>query len=151
MFNYSIRSIFKISTMKKVHIVGIALIAIAIAVLLSLSGDVSTFSTFSEAAKTGKKIKISGQLVKDKEMHYNPQKDPNYFTFYLKDSEGQEKKVVLLSSKPQDFERAESIVLTGKMQGDEFLASDMLMKCPSKYKDEEIYIKSKEGRLVEDL
>ena len=137
--------------MKKIHIVGIILIAVAISILLSLSEDVSTFTTFSKAIETGKLVKISGQLSKDKEMYYDPQKDPNYFTFYLKDSENQEKKVVLLSSKPQDFERSESIVLTGKMQGDEFHASDMLMKCPSKYKDEEIYIKSKEGATLGEL
>ena len=131
--------------MKKIHILGIVLIAMAIAVLMSLSNDVSTFTTFSEATTSGKVVKIAGQLSKDKEMHYDPQKDPNYFTFYLKDSQGQEQKVILLSAKPQDFERSESIVLTGKMQGDNFLASDMLMKCPSKYKDEEIYIKSKEA------
>jgi len=131
--------------MKKVHIVGIVLIAAAIAVLMSLSNDVSTFTTFSEAEATGKVVKISGHLSKDKEMYYEPQKDPNYFTFYVKDTENQERKVILLSAKPQDFERSESIVLTGKMKGDDFLASDMLMKCPSKYKDEEIYVKSKEA------
>ena len=131
--------------MKKVHIIGIVLIAVAIGVLMSISNDVSTFTTFSDATTSGKVVKISGQLSKDKEMYYEPQKDPNYFTFYLKDSENAERKVVLLSAKPQDFERSESIVLTGKMDGDTFLASDMLMKCPSKYKDEEIYIKSKEA------
>ncbi len=130
--------------MKKVHIIGIVLIAAAIGILMSISNDVSTFTTFSDAAATGKVVKISGHLSKDKEMYYEPQKDPNYFTFYLKDSENAERKVILLSAKPQDFERSESIVLTGKMDGDNFLASDMLMKCPSKYKDEEIYIKSKE-------
>ena len=130
--------------MKKIHIIGILLIAVAIAILMSLSNDVSTFTTFSEAITSGKVVKISGHLSKDKEMYYNPQKDPNYFTFYLKDAENQERKVILLSAKPQDFERSESIVLTGKMEGKEFHASDMLMKCPSKYKDEEIYIKSKE-------
>ncbi len=131
--------------MKKIHIISIILIATAIAILMSLSNDVSTFTTFSEAIATGKVVKISGQLSKDKEMYYDPQKDPNYFTFYLKDSKQQERKVILLSAKPQDFERSESIVLTGKMKGETFLASDMLMKCPSKYKDEEIYIKSKEA------
>lgn len=136
--------------MKKIHIVGIVLIATAIAVLMSLSNDVSTFTTFSEAIASGKVVKISGQLSKDKEMHYDPQTDPNYFTFYLKDSKQQERKVILLSAKPQDFERSESIVLTGKMKGEEFLASDMLMKCPSKYKDEEIYIKSKEASAMLD-
>lgn len=131
--------------MKKVHIIGIVLIAAAIAVLMSISNDVSTFTTFADATATGKVVKVSGHLSKDKEMYYKPQKDPNYFTFYMKDSENAERKVVLLSAKPQDFERSESIVLTGKMDGDIFKASDMLMKCPSKYKDEEIYIKSKEA------
>ena len=134
--------------MKKTHLIGIALIAIAIAILMSLSNDMGTYATFAEAIDSGKKVKIAGQLSKDKELYYNPQEDPNYFSFYIKDPKGEEKKVVLLAAKPQDFERSEQIVLTGKMQGDEFLASDMLMKCPSKYKDEEIYIKSKEGSLV---
>jgi len=136
--------------MKKVHIIGIVLIAAAIGILMSISNDVSTFSTFSDATASGKVVKISGHLSKDKEMYYEPQKDPNYFTFYLRDSENAERKVVLLSAKPQEFERSESIVLTGKMDGDTFMASDMLMKCPSKYKDEEIYIKNKEASVMLD-
>ncbi len=131
--------------MKKIHIVGIILIAAAIMILMSLSSDMGTYVTLAEAASSGTKAKIVGQLSKDKEMHYNPQEDPNYFTFYVTDADGTEKKVVLLAAKPQDFERSEQIVLTGQMKGEEFLASDMLMKCPSKYKDEEIYVKSKEG------
>ncbi len=133
--------------MKKIHLIGIALIAIAIMILMSMSNDMGTYATFEEAMASGKRVKIAGQLSKDKTLYYNPQEDPNYFSFYIKDPEGAEKKVVLLAAKPQDFERSEQIVLTGKMQGEEFLASDMLMKCPSKYKDEEIYIKSKEGTL----
>lgn len=133
--------------MKKIHLIGIALIAVAIMVLMSMSNDMGTYATFEDATTTGKKVKIAGQLSKDKEMVYNPQEDPNYFSFFIKDTEEVEKKVVLLAAKPQDFELSEQIVLTGKMQGEVFMASDMLMKCPSKYKDEEIYIKSKEGVL----
>jgi cytochrome c-type biogenesis protein CcmE len=75
----------------------------------------------------------------------NPEKDPNYFSFYIKDTKGEERKVVLLASKPQDFELSEQIVVTGKMKGDTFVATDLLVNCPSKYKDEEIYIKSEKG------
>ena len=53
--------------------------------------------------------------------------------------------MVLLSEKPQDFELSEQVVLTGQMKDDAFVATDLLMKCPSKYKDEEVYIKS-EGK-----
>ena len=75
-------------------------------------------------------------------MIYKPEKDPNLFSFYVTDKKGESKKVILKAAKPQDFELSEQIVVTGKMVGDEFIAKDVLLKCPSKYKDEEIYIKS---------
>ncbi len=62
----------------------------------------------------------------------------NYFAFYMRDNQGLESKVVFNGSKPQDFERSEQIVLTGKMIGNEFHASKILMKCPSKYEETEI-------------
>ncbi len=133
--------------MKKTHIIAIGMIAVAIGLLISLSGDVSTYSSFAKAEASGAVVKISGLLAKDKEMKYEPQVDPNYFSFYLKDTDGEERKVVLLAAKPQDFEKSESIVLTGQMKEDTFIATDMLMKCPSKYKDEEIYIKSQRAEL----
>lgn len=132
--------------MKKSHLIGIAIIAIAIGLLLSLTGDVSTYATFDDAT-SGDRVKIVGKLVKEKEMVYDPAVDPNYFSFYMKDDNGKEGKVILLSEKPQEFERSESIVLTGSMQGEEFVATEMLMKCPSKYKDEEILVKSKTGKI----
>ena len=36
---------------------------------------------------------------------------------------------------------SEQIVVTGKMGADSFVATDVLLKCPSKYKDEEVYMK----------
>ena len=114
------------------------MVGVAIFMLTTAADDMSTYGTFSEAVKTGEKIKIAGQLSKDKEMYYNPEEDPNYFSFYIKDTEGAEKKVVLLSEKPQDFELSEQIVLTGTMKGEEFIATDMLMKCPSKYEETDI-------------
>ena len=128
--------------MKKIYIVAIVMVAVAIGLLTTAAEDMSTYATFEEAIQNGKRVKIAGQLAKDKEMYYNPEEDPNYFSFFIRDTEGEERKVVLLSEKPQDFELSEQIVLTGEMKGDEFIATDMLMKCPSKYKDEEVYIKS---------
>lgn len=130
--------------MKKIHIVAIVMIAAAIGILISAAGDMSTYGTFAEAERTEQKVKIAGQLSKDKEMYYNPEEDPNYFSFFIKDSKGDERKVVLLAAKPQDFELSEQIVVTGQMDGETFVATDLLMKCPSKYQDEEVYIKGKE-------
>ncbi len=128
--------------MKKSHILAIGIVAVAIGILISASKDVTTYSNFAQATQNGDRVKLIGQLVKDRPVEYNPEKDPNYMAFYMKDEAGEVRQVVLRAAKPQDFERSESIVLTGQMQGDNFEASDMLLKCPSKYKDQEIYVRS---------
>jgi len=130
--------------MKKLYIVGVVLIAAAIAMFTMAGKDMTTYSTFQEALN-GKTVHIAGQLSKDKEMYYNPIEDPNYFSFFIKDSKGEERKVILRAEKPQDFEMSEQVVVTGELKGDEFHAESILMKCPSKYKDEEIYIKSEQA------
>lgn len=127
--------------MKKSYILGVMLIISAIAVFISATKDMSTYANFDDAIQSGKTVKIAGTLVKDKEMVYDPAIDPNYFSFYMQDADGKEQKVILLKEKPQDFELSEQIVLTGKMEGEEFYASDMLLKCPSKYKDEELELR----------
>lgn len=130
--------------MKKMQLLLIGVIMVAIVVLILASNDTSTYGNFTTAAKTDHSVKIVGTLVKDKPLIYDPAKDPNYFSFYMKDNKNIERQVVLRTAKPQDFERSEQIVLTGQMKNDVFMASDMLMKCPSKYKEDEIYVKSKE-------
>jgi cytochrome c-type biogenesis protein CcmE len=126
-------------------IIALVFIAVGIIVFLSISKDVSTYASFEVAEKSGQTSKIVGQLSKDKPMIYDPQNAPNEFTFFMKDADGLEKKVVLNKPKPQDFEMSEQIVVTGKMDGDVFKASEILMKCPSKYKDEEIAVKEQNG------
>jgi cytochrome c-type biogenesis protein CcmE len=125
-----------------IHIAAIIAIAVGIGILVSASNDMATYSNFADAYKNpGEKFKVVGTLSKDKEMYYNPEENPNFFTFYMKDGEGEERKVILRKAKPQDFERSEQIVLTGKVEDGKFIGTDMLLKCPSKYKDEEIQMK----------
>ena len=117
------------------------LIAGAIGFIITLASDYSQYETFASAkGETKKDFHIVGNLVKDKEQYYDPQKDPNYFTFYLQDENGDECKVIFNGTKPQDFDRSESIVLTGKMEGSDFHATHILMKCPSKYKVDELEV-----------
>ena len=133
--------------MQKIHIIGLVMIAVAVGALISMMSDVTEYSDFGQAAQSGSRVKAVGILSKDKPMEYNPQKDPNYFSFYMKDEAGVEKKVILNQSKPQDFEMSEQIVVTGSMKGDNFVADEILLKCPSKYKDEEIYLKKEQQKI----
>ncbi len=127
--------------MKKSHIIGIIVIALAIGAIVTTFADSSTYASFAEAKESSSEIHVVGKLVMEKEMVYDPVKDANYFSFYVRDEKGVECKVVFPGTKPQDFERSEQIVLTGKMEGSEFHASKILMKCPSKYTNDEVETK----------
>lgn len=129
--------------MKPIHIVAVLVIVGGIAALTLQAKDVATYATFGDAKVATEKVKVAGKLIKDKPMVYEPTKDANKFSFYLEDTQGQEVPVLLLKPKPQDFELSEQVVVTGEMQNGTFVANEVLMKCPSKYKDEEIYMKKK--------
>ena len=120
--------------MKKIHILLIIILSVLVGVLLSLMNDVSSYETFnSEKTQEGFEVHVVGTLVKGKPIYYEPEKNANYFTFFMKDNNGDEHKVVYAQPKPQDFERSEKIVVVGQTTKNLFEASQILMKCPSKY------------------
>ncbi|EEI92642.1 hypothetical protein HMPREF0765_1734 [Sphingobacterium spiritivorum ATCC 33300] len=126
--------------MKKSSIILIIIIAIAIAMILVIYTDSSTYSTFTQAKEKKTELYVVGVLNKEKQLHYEPTKDANHFSFYMYDNDSTECQVVFNGAKPQDIERSEQIVLTGKMEGNIFHASKILMKCPSKYNQDQIEV-----------
>jgi len=123
--------------MKKTHIVILIFIAAAIAVLVSFTGNLTTYETVASARqKEGKFVRLIAKVDKTRPIEYDPAKDPNYMSFTAIDTLGNTTKVVFHNSKPPDFEKSERLVLNGKMQNGLFECKDMLMKCPSKYKDD---------------
>lgn len=134
--------------MKKTHIFAIAIIAVAIAIIMSTAGDASSYVSFKEARElaaegSSNAVHVVGRLKKDANNHivgmqYDPVKDPNYFTFRLVDTLRNEQQVVYFNNKPQDFERSEQVVIIGKMKQDVFVADKILLKCPSKYVENDI-------------
>lgn len=112
-------------------------IAIAIGALIMMSVDFSTYDTIESAKqKQGKFVHLIAKLDRSVPLDYDPAKNPNYLSFMAIDSLGGRAKVVYLNTKPAELEHSERIVLKGKMQGDVFECSDILLKCPSKYKDD---------------
>ncbi|MDB5228557.1 MAG: cytochrome biosis protein [Bacteroidota bacterium] len=125
--------------MKRTHIIALVFVAVLVATLTVMLGKgFSRYENFeSSYARQGKEFTVVGLLNKDKGIEYNPTKDPNRFSMYVQDDQKVEKLVVVLKAKPRDIERSEKIVVTGKMNGDVFEANDILLKCPSKYKNRE--------------
>jgi cytochrome c-type biogenesis protein CcmE len=57
-------------------------------------------------------------------------------SFYAIDSLGYKTQVVYRNSKPTELEHSDRVVLKGQMKGDVFECKEILLKCPSKYKDD---------------
>jgi cytochrome c-type biogenesis protein CcmE len=126
--------------MKKVQIIILVAIAVSIAVLISFMGNLSTYETIASARqKPGQTVTIIAHMDNQLPIEYDPVKNPNYVSFHISDTLGNKAKVVYYYEKPYDLEKAERITLKGKMNGDVFEISrkdGILLKCPSKYKDD---------------
>jgi hypothetical protein len=123
--------------MKKTHIAVLVGIGILIAVLLVFAGDFSSFESIESARrKPGKFVHLITRFDKSQPVQYDPQRDPNFVSFYVLDSLGNQTKVVYHKGKPTDMERSERLVLKGRMTDTHFECTDMKLKCPSKYKED---------------
>ena len=123
--------------MKKTHIIALVLIAIAIAALISFMGNVTTYETIASAKqKPGKFVNLIAKMDKSQPLNYDPVKNPNYLTFTALDTLGNSIQVVYHNAKPTDMEKSERLVLKGKVENGVFECKDILLKCPSKYKDD---------------
>jgi cytochrome c-type biogenesis protein CcmE len=123
--------------MKKTHIILLVLIAAAIGVLMSYMGNVTTYETIASAKeKEGKFVNMIAKLDMSQPLEYDAVKNPNYLSFTAVDTLGNKIKVVYHNTKPTDMEKSERLVLKGKVKGDHFECKDILLKCPSKYKDD---------------
>lgn len=123
--------------MKKIHIVLLVLIAGTIAVLISFMGTLSTYDTVKSAMKKqGKVVSIIAKLDPTHPIEYDAVKNPNYLSFVAYDSLGSNMKVIYRKEKPANLEHSERLVLKGRMNSDHFDCTEILMKCPSKYKDD---------------
>lgn len=134
--------------MKKSHIFGIIVIAVAIVVIISTAGDASAYVTFDEAKELAEKgnnnkIHVVGTLHKDKNgsitgIETSP--DMLSFKFEMVDENNVVQKVFHPNPMPTDFLRSEQVVVVGSYKNEDFVAEKILLKCPSKYQEEGVNI-----------
>lgn len=125
--------------MKKTHIILIVFLAIVVAAVVSMYGDTSQYSTFTDAIEhPDQEHQIVGYLVQGKEYEYDPVKDPNRFAFYCTDKEGKEMKVVHFEKPEADIYKTDQLTMFGKVENGEFHTSKILYKCPSKIENDSL-------------
>ena len=124
----------------------IVVIAVAIAIIITTTGDASTYASFGDAyqlASVGndKQIHVVGELKKDEAGHIigiQEGGDKVSFSFIMVDDKGKEQTVQYNQPMPSDFTRSEKVVVVGSYKGEKFLATKILLKCPSKYQEQKI-------------
>jgi cytochrome c-type biogenesis protein CcmE len=118
--------------MKPKLIIGgaVVVIGIALAAMNFMESNVE-YADFSLAEKMHKKVQVKGEWVKEQGAKFDP--STVKFSFYMKDDAQRVAKVVFDGAKPNNFEMATSVVAKGKFVNNEFHATEILTKCPSKY------------------
>jgi len=125
---------------KAKYIIG-ALIVVAF-VIWGASAFLKTtiqYVSIDTAKHADRTVQVMGKIDFD-QVNYNS--DESRLEFAVYDAEAADKtqaehmKVVYYGVVPGNFDQATSVVLKGKPVGDEFVADQMLVKCPSKYQGE---------------
>jgi cytochrome c-type biogenesis protein CcmE len=122
-----------------------------IGIIVSSAGDASKYVSFAEAEEMLKdgddtKVHVVGDLTRDRNgeivgIEYNPTLDPNFISFDLIDEKGEKRKVICRNPPPSldDLKRSEKVVVIGACdKNGNFVAKEILLKCPSKYEEKEI-------------
>ena len=118
--------------MKNKYILGFVLAALFVGIAIySFDKGKIEYSDFKTAQANGKTVQVIGYPQKDLPMNYDGSK--NLFTFTVKDEKQNISKVVYNGSKPNNFDMAPMVVVKGKFADGNFVADEVLTKCPSKY------------------
>ena len=132
--------------MKTSHIIAIVVIAVAIAIIVSTASDSSSYVSFDQAyqmasTNNSTSVHVVGELKKDSQGHVlglEESADHLTFSFLLIDENKKEQKVFYNEPMPPDFTKSEKVVVIGKYKQDHFIASKILLKCPSKYQEQKL-------------
>ena len=123
--------------MKNYQIILLVFVLGGLIYFISSQGNLSSYEDIASARKkSGVFVNIIAKLDTTIPYEYDPVKNPNYFKFQIIDSLGNTANVVYKNTKPIDIEKAARIVLKGEFKDTIFYCQDILIKCPSKYKDQ---------------
>tara|TARA_B100000959_G_C14954039_1_gene612945 strand:- start:1162 stop:1566 length:405 start_codon:yes stop_codon:yes gene_type:complete len=132
--------------MKNSSAIFIVFISVVIIIIISTFGDASTYVSFNKAkdmyeSGSMSKFHVVGKLNKDQNnriLGFTNGENMLSFTFEMIDEEGKKESVFYGEPMPPDFLLSEQIVVIGGYENNKFVANEILLKCPSKYTEEDI-------------
>jgi cytochrome c-type biogenesis protein CcmE len=112
---------------------GIVVIALTTAGYSLQGGAVVSYASVPEAMASPRAVQVFGYLYSKGEYD-----EAGRWTFDIQGEDGDVMTIVYPHTKPGNFEQAISVVAVGKYDPDakQFMADQLLVKCPSKYQEE---------------
>lgn len=121
--------------MKKKYIIGIIVIVLFIIWAgISFNKTLTPYVSIAEAKKSENIVQVKGTRIDAGRFDM----EANTFIFTINDEAGNQIEVVYEKAKPGNFDQATEIVCIGKYNSGKFYAKELLVKCPSKYTEEEV-------------
>lgn len=122
--------------MKTKHIIAlvVAVLFIGVAAFALIDNKID-YADFAKAQASGKRVQVSGELVKEQPALYDAKK--NLLTFAIRDHKGEVMQARYNGIKPTNFDIAPSVVCVGKIEHGVFEVSEIQTKCPSRYEGSE--------------
>jgi len=120
--------------MKSKYIFGIVIIVgFIIWAGISFNKTLTPYVSIAEAKSSSAVVQVKGKRADDGTFDTTD----NLFTFNLIDEKGEQITVIYDGAKPGNFEQATEVVCVGQYENGKFHAKEILVKCPSKYTEEE--------------
>ena len=134
--------------MKNLFPIYLIFLSITIIIVISTFADASTYVSFSDAKSlysVGKKspIHVVGRLIKNEKnqvIGIKKSDDNLSFSFEMIDEEGTIENVFYGEPMPPDFILSDQVVVIGSYNDKHFIAKEILLKCPSKYTEDQVNI-----------
>ena len=134
--------------MKNLFPIYLIFLSITIIIVISTFADASTYVSFSDAKSlysVGKKspIHVVGRLIKNEKnqvIGIKKSDDNLSFSFEMIDEEGTIENVFYSEPMPPDFILSDQVVVIGSYNDKRFIAKEILLKCPSKYTEDQVNI-----------
>lgn len=117
--------------MRQSHVIGVVIIiAFVVFGIGAFKSAATRYVGFDEARKGNSAVQVMGNLDKA-----SIQVDPktHVLTFNISDDAGQVMPVVYNKPEPGNLRQAPKVVVTGRYDGKALVASNVLVKCPTKY------------------
>ena len=111
----------------------ILLVVFGAGIFMTARSAMSTYVTFADAKETDRSVQVKGLAVNGTIQDISDDK----YSFQMEDTTGGVVRVIATGTMPVNLFEAESVVVTGKYNGEVFEANKILVKCPSKYEAQE--------------